>query len=223
MLASQSACLPVSPIHLTLGNALPTLWAVDTHSNQVGNPAQPRFVSRGGIKLAAALDHFAIPVAGKVCADLGSNVGGFVDCLLQRGALRVYSVDTSYGTLAWKLRKDPRVVVFERTNALHASLPDPVELVTIDVGWTRQAAILPNAFRMLAPGGCIITLIKPHYEAPVDLLVSGVLPDAQVATVVENTLKAIKTLGCRIQGTMESPIRGSSGNREVVAWLAHES
>ena len=93
--------------------------------------------------LAAALSAFELDVTGLVCADLGSHVGGFVDCLLQRDAARVYSVDTSYGTLAWRLRKDPRVVVLERTNALHVELPEHVDLVTVDVGWTPQHHILP--------------------------------------------------------------------------------
>ena len=112
-----------------------------------------------------ALTQFGMDVRGLVCADLGSNVGGFVDCLLQRGAGKVYSVDTSYGTLAWKLRKDPRVVVLERTNAMHVTLPEPVDFVTIDVGWTRQEKILPAAARMLKPGGRVVTLIKPKAEA----------------------------------------------------------
>ena len=110
-----------------------------------------KYVSRGGEKLAAALDHFDIDVADRVCADLGSHVGGFVDCLVQRGAARVYSVDTSYGTLAWKLRRDPRVVVLERTNAMHVVLPEPVDLVTIDVGWTPQSKILPGTAGLLRP------------------------------------------------------------------------
>ncbi len=107
------------------------------------------YVSRGGDKLAAALDYFGLDATDRVCADLGSHVGGFVDCLLQRGAARVYAVDTCYGTLAWKLRRNPRVVVRERTNAMHVSLPEPVDLVTIDVGWTPQSKILPNAARLL--------------------------------------------------------------------------
>ncbi len=110
-----------------------------------------KYVSRGGEKLAAALNHFEIDVSDLVCADLGSHVGGFVDCLVQRGAARVYSVDTSYGTLAWKLRRDPRIVVLERTNAMHVVLPEPVDLVTIDVGWTPQSKILPGAAGLLRP------------------------------------------------------------------------
>src|SRR5712675_3605403 len=96
------------------------------------------FVSRAGQKLDHALTHFQLDVTGKTCADLGSNTGGFVDCLLQRGATRVYAIDTGYGALDWKLRKDPRVVVMERTNAMHVELPEKVQLVTIDVAWTKQ-------------------------------------------------------------------------------------
>ena len=128
------------------------------------------FVSRGGEKLDAALRHFAVDVAACVCADLGSHVGGFVDCLLRRGAVRVYSVDTAYGILAWKLRKDPRVTVLERTNAMHLTLPETIELITVDVGWTPQSKILPNVAPMLASDARVITLVKPHYEAPADVL-----------------------------------------------------
>src|ERR1700761_4113773 len=128
------------------------------------------FVSRAGQKLDHALDAFGVGVAGLACADLGCNVGGFVDCLLQRGAAKVYAVDTGYGVLEWKLRKDPRVVVMERTNAMHVDLPEPVSLVTIDVAWTRQRNILPAAGRILSrePGARVVTLIKPHYEADKD-------------------------------------------------------
>ena len=184
-----------------------------------------RFVSRGGDKLDAALDHFGLEVTGLVCADFGSNVGGFVDCLLQRGAARVYAVDTSYGTLAWKLRKDSRVVVRERSNAMHVTLPERVSLVTIDAAWTRQSHVLPSALAQLAPGGSILTLIKPHYESPPERLTDGVLPDDQVEDVVQTTLAAIPSTiaGARLEavGTFESPLRGQAGNREVFALLQH--
>src|SRR5687767_8878918 len=114
------------------------------------------YVSRGGLKLAAALDAFGIDPPGYVCADLGSNVGGFVDCLLQRGAKKVYAVDTGYGVLAYKLRIDPRVVVMERTNAMHVELPEVVDLITIDVAWTPQHRILPNAIRLSGLCGRIV-------------------------------------------------------------------
>lgn len=177
------------------------------------------FVSRGGEKLEAALTHFELSVAGKTCADLGSHIGGFVDCLLRRGAARVHSVDTSYGTLAWKLRKDPRVVVLERTNAIHVALPDPVDVVTVDVGWTPQSKILPSAARLLAPGGRVVTLIKPHYEAPPELLVKGVLPDDSTDGVVKNVLDEIRASGWCVDSIRESSIRGHGGNREVFALL----
>ncbi len=194
-------------------------------------PESYKYVSRGGDKLAAALDHFRIDVTGLVCADLGSHVGGFVDCLLTHGAVRVFAVDTAYGTLAWKLRRDPRVVVLERTNAMHVSLPDPVDVVTIDVGWTQQAKILPSAAGLLhgstesgsdnpnMPMPHVITLIKPHYEAPKELLESGVLPDGAVEGVVNDVLERIVSAGWAVIDTVDSPIRGHGGNREVFALL----
>src|SRR3954469_9667302 len=103
------------------------------------------FVSRAGQKLEHALATFAVDVSGRICADLGSNTGGFVDCLLQRGAAKVYAIDTGYGALDWRLRKDPRVVVMERTNAMHAELPEKVSRISIDVAWTKQKHILPAA------------------------------------------------------------------------------
>jgi len=185
--------------------------------SEIGNSV--RFVSRGGDKLAAALDAFRLDVTGLVVADLGSHVGGFVDCLLQRGAVRVHSVDTSYGILAWKLRKDPRVVVRERTNAMHVTLPESVDLVTIDVGWTPQARILPHAETLLAPGGRVVTLIKPHYEALSEMLEGGVLPEDKVDSVVESVTRDIAAAGWKVVSTADSPLRGHGGNREVFALL----
>lgn len=178
------------------------------------------YVSRGGIKLAAALDAFHVDPAGRVCADLGCNVGGFVDCLLQRGAVRVYAVDTGYGVLDWRLRKDPRVVVMERTNALRCRLPEPVDLVTIDVGWTRQQHIVPAAARLLRPAGLMISLIKPHYEAGPRRLRRGVLPDPAVEAVLAETLETLAESGYEVRGCIESPLRGQSGNREYLALIA---
>lgn len=152
-----------------------------------------KFVSRGGDKLDFALEHLKIDVAGLVAADLGSNVGGFVDCLLQHGAARVYSVDTSYGTLAWKLRQDKRVVVMERTNALHAELPEKVDLVTIDVAWTKQALVLPHAISLVKPGGRVLSLLKPQYEAADGERVKGIVPlefSGKIAARVVEELKA---------------------------------
>lgn len=178
-----------------------------------------RYVSRGGLKLEAALEAFGVEPSGLVCADLGSNVGGFVHCLLARGAARVYAVDTGYGVLDYTLRRDGRVVVLERTNALHATLPEPVDLVTIDTGWTRQRHILPAAIRMLRAGGKILSLVKPHYESPPECLRGGVLPEESVSAVVESVAKELAGLGAALIGQVESPIVGHAGNREVWFYL----
>ena len=189
----------------------------------MADSADRPFVSRAGQKLDAALRHFQLDVRGCVCADLGSHVGGFVDCLLSRGADRVYSVDTSYGTLAWKLRKDPRVFVMERSNAMHVALPELVDLVTIDVGWTPQAKVLANVALMLKPDGRVISLVKPHYEAAKELLVGGVLREADVPSVVAWVLAEACDKGWRVDGTLTSPILGRGGNTEVLAMLSRES
>jgi 23S rRNA (cytidine1920-2'-O)/16S rRNA (cytidine1409-2'-O)-methyltransferase len=178
-----------------------------------------RFVSRAGAKLDHALTDFRIDVAGKICADLGCSTGGFTDCLLQRGAAKVYAVDTGYGVLDWKLRNDPRVVVMERTNAMHARLPEKAQLISIDVGWTRQKNILPSAAENLAPGGLVVTLIKPHYESPPAALRKGVLPEESVDSVVSAVSAELETLGWIVASVVRSPIRGSGGNVEVLACL----
>ena len=177
------------------------------------------FVSRAGQKLDHALTHFQIDVANKTCADLGSNTGGFVDCLLQRGATKIYAIDTGYGVLEWKLRKDPRVVVMERTNAMHAALPEPVQIVTIDVAWTKQRNILPSARKMLVPDGLCITLIKPHYEAQSAQLKKGILPEELLPQVVDSVKADIQNAGFTLIGIVDSPIQGAKGNNEVLALL----
>ena len=177
------------------------------------------FVSRAGQKLEHALDTFSISPAGLVCADLGCSTGGFTDCLLQRGASKIYSVDTGYGVIDWKLRNDPRVIVMERTNAMHVQLPERVPLITIDVSWTRQRNILPHARMLLADGGRIITLIKPHYEASPKFLRKGKLPDDHLPIVQASVLEEIRSLGFMVHQFVASPIRGSGGNAEMLAWL----
>jgi len=175
------------------------------------------YVSRGGDKLAFALDTFAEDPAGRVCADLGCSTGGFTDVLLQRGAARVYAVDTGYGVLDWKLRSDDRVVVMERTNALHVELPEPCGLVVIDAGWTRQERIVPRALELLAPGGVIVSLLKPHYEAPRDWLEKGRLPEARHPEVLAAVLDALRTLDLDVGEPALSPVRGGKGgNREYL-------
>lgn len=177
------------------------------------------FVSRAGLKLDHALTTFGVDVTGLTCADLGCNAGGFTDCLLRHGAAKVYAVDTGYGALDWKLRKDPRVVVMERTNAMHVVLPEPAAFVCIDVAWTRQRRILPAARRLLAGGGTVVTLIKPHYEADKAWLVKGVLPADRVDAVVEAVRADVAAAGFDVVGLTRSPILGGQGNTEVLARL----
>lgn len=177
------------------------------------------FASRAGQKLDHAVAHFALDLTGRACADLGSNTGGFVDVLLRRGAAKVYAIDTGYGVLDWKLRTDPRVVVMERTNAMHVTLPERVAVVTIDVAWTKQRNILPNARKLIADDGFCVTLIKPHYEAEPAALKKGILPTELVPAVVERVAADIRAAGFELLGTVESPIKGAKGNAEVLALL----
>jgi len=196
------------------------------HSASTGpGPEDRPYVSRGGLKLAHALDEFGIEPAGMTCADLGSSTGGFTDCLLRRGAARVYAVDTAYGELAWTLRNDPRVVVMERTNALHANPPEQVDLIVIDLGWTRQQRAIGAAIRWTAPGARIVSLIKPHYELGGDRVAragsQGVLRDDLAERVAHETAASLPELGVRVLALTRSPIRGGrkgrgTGNAE---WL----
>lgn len=187
------------------------------------------YVSRGGLKLAAALEVFALDVTGFVCADLGCNVGGFTDCLLQRGAAKVYAVDTGYGELAWKLRNDRRVVVAERTNALHVDVEStignpqsPIHLVAIDLGWTPQRHAIPAALRWQPRQ--IITLVKPHYEATDQQKRGkrGIMADEEAAAIAERVLDELPALGVRVVGHILSPVRGGAGKgkRGNVEYLA---
>ncbi|MFO0860203.1 MAG: SAM-dependent methyltransferase [Phycisphaerales bacterium] len=185
------------------------------------------YVSRGGLKLAHALRAFAIDVRGLRCADLGCSTGGFTDCLLQHGARSVVSIDTGYGQLAWKLRKDPRVTVRERTNALHVGAPEePVDLVVVDLGWTRQKLLLPVALRWLAPGGRILTLIKPHYEQDGPRRERVVLTRDEGAAITQRVCDEFPRLGAALAGLTESPVLGGAKEGQKskgtgnVEWLA---
>lgn len=177
------------------------------------------FVSRGGLKLDHALKTFGIDVNGLICADLGCSTGGFTDCLLQRGASRVYAVDTGYGVIEYKLRKDSRVIVKERTNAMHVDLPEKVDLIVIDCAWTKQKHILPSAKRLLISNGRIVTLLKPHYECDPQALRKGILPQDHVESVVSDVLRGIEAEGFIVRNRVESPIKGSKGNTEVLLEL----
>ncbi len=190
------------------------------------NTSEKHFVSRGGEKLRAALTAFNIDVSGLACADFGANVGGFTDCLLQAGAAKVFAVDTGYGELAWKLRKDERVVVMERTNALYADPPDEkVNLVVVDVAFTPQRLIIPAAARWLTDGGCIVSLLKPHYELakmpnhekkPPS---REVLDCRQATDICTQTCRELEKMGFDIMATITRPLRGKGGNTEFLIHL----
>ena len=181
-----------------------------------------QFVSRAGLKLTAALDAFALDVEGLICADFGCNVGGFTDCLLQRGAGKVYALDTGYGELAWKLRNDPRVVVMERTNALYCPLGEQVDLVTIDVGWTPQELIVPAAFGQVRPGGSVVSLLKPYYELTKLAGRKGArrIPDHRSEEVCLEVCERVGRLGPCIRAAMRSALRGKGGNIEFFLLLS---
>ena len=175
------------------------------------------FVSRAGLKLEHALDTFDFDVTGMRCADLGCNVGGFTDCLLQRGAASVFAVDTGYGTLAWKLRSDERVTTLERSNALHLEPPELVDLVVIDLGWTPQILALPAGMKWTNCGH-IISLIKPHYELTteeknVEKVGEGLSDDA-VSRVIARTKVLCEDLSLELLGETRSPIRGKKSSKK---------
>lgn len=178
-----------------------------------------KYVSRGGLKLEAALEHFSIAVTGKVVADVGSSTGGFTDCLLQHGAARVYAIDVGYGQLHWRLRRDSRVICMERCNARYLtsdSLPEKVDLATIDVSFISLAKILPAVSRICRDGATALCLVKPQFEAGRrDVPKGGVVKNPGVhRAVLERVMAAAREDGFLVQGAMACPIRGTEGNRE---------
>lgn len=178
------------------------------------------YASRAGDKLEHALKTFDISVTGLTCADFGSSTGGFVDCLLQHGGSKVYAVETGYGTLDYKLRIDPRVVVMERTNAMHVVLPEKADFITIDTSWTKLEKVVPNALLNIKPGAHMVTLVKPHYEADQKLLRKGKLPEENIPEVLENVKRKLEELGIKILGETESPILGEKGkNKEYLFYI----
>jgi 23S rRNA (cytidine1920-2'-O)/16S rRNA (cytidine1409-2'-O)-methyltransferase len=184
--------------------------------------ARPPYVSRGGLKLAAALEAFAIRPADWVCADIGASTGGFTDCLLQHGAAKVYAIDVGYGQLAWSLREDPRVIPIERANIRYlAPLPEPVALATIDVSFIGLDLVLPRVVQLLGPDGQIVALIKPQFEAGKGQVgKGGVVRDPAVhRSVIAKVLGEAEALGLAPAGLLRSPITGPAGNVEFLAWL----
>ncbi len=179
------------------------------------------YVSRGGCKLEAALDGFGIDPAGRICLDVGASTGGFTDCLLQRGAARIYALDVGYGQLDQKLARDERVVVVDRTNVRHLQpeqVPEAVSLVTIDVSFISLAIVLPALDAFLAPGGAVVALVKPQFEAGREAVGKGgiVRDPAWHERAVEAVCAAGEALGWHYAGRLDSPITGAKGNREFL-------
>jgi len=185
-----------------------------------------RFVSRGGEKLEAAIMAFKVDVNGLVCADVGASTGGFTDCLLQNGAHRVYAVDVGHGILDWKLRKDERVVVMEKTNARFVTnLPEMVTLITIDVSFISLKLILP-VIREWFPntGGAVIALIKPQFEVDRQIAArcKGVVRDPKLhQQTVTSVLAFAQEVGFGVKGLIRSPLLGPKGNKEFLAYLIY--
>lgn len=197
---------------------------IDTGAEVRLNPSRQPYVSRGGLKLEKALDEFGIEVRGKIALDVGASTGGFTDCLLMRGARRVYAVDVGYGQLDWKLRNDPRVLVLERRNARYLTpddLPAPPDLAVIDVSFISLRLVLPAVRRLLAPGAEVVALIKPQFEVGKGKVGKGgvVRSPEEHRRVIREVGEAAGELGFRPRGVVESPLRGPKGNREFFMHL----
>jgi 23S rRNA (cytidine1920-2'-O)/16S rRNA (cytidine1409-2'-O)-methyltransferase len=195
---------------------------------EVSVAAVPKYVGRGGLKLEGALDFFGIDAAGKMALDIGASTGGFTDCLLQRGAAKVYAVDVGHDQLAWKIRKDPRVVVLEKINARSLSredIPEPVDICVIDVSFISLTLILPNAFDLITPDGVIIALIKPQFELErTDIGRGGLVRAPELHEKAKTKIVNFVThLGHPVIGITPSAIKGTDGNQEFFICLQKRS
>jgi 23S rRNA (cytidine1920-2'-O)/16S rRNA (cytidine1409-2'-O)-methyltransferase len=188
--------------------------------------APPPFVSRGGIKLVYALDQFQLDVSDKVAADIGASTGGFTDCLLQRGARRVYAIDVGRGQLDYRLRRDPRVVVVEGANARYPlALPEKVDLATIDVSFISVEKVIPPVAQLVKDGGYLVVLIKPQFEARRrEVGKGGIIRDPLIhARVLGRFVAWLTGQKLRLIGLIPSPLLGASGNREFFVVLRLET
>lgn len=204
---------------------------VDKAGAQIGRDAEIRlkgevipFVSRGGLKLAKGLDAFALDVRERIAIDVGASTGGFTDCLLQRGAQKVYAVDVGYGQLAWSLRTDPRVVNLERTNIRNLrreALPELPDLAVIDASFISLSIVLPATLALLKPNALIVALIKPQFEVGKGAVgKGGVVRNADQHDLVVVKIRSLaEELGCQVVGVTESPILGPKGNKEFLICL----
>src|SRR5574341_328436 len=240
--AKAQALIMAGQVRVDGQTALKPATAIESDAALTVNSG-PRYVSRGGEKLEVALEAFHINVRGRVCADVGASTGGFTDCLLQRGAAKVYAMDVGKGVLHWKLRNDPRVVVMEETNARFVeSLPEPVLLVTIDASFISLKILLPVVKKWLAPlapsghspqirriwgepEGGIIALVKPQFEAGKKDASrgKGVIRDPEIhRQILLDVLASAQSEGFGINGLIKSPLLGPKGNTEFLVWLGVE-
>lgn len=179
------------------------------------------YVSRGGLKLEAALRRFEIDVTGRTALDVGASTGGFTDCLLRHGAKKVYAVDVGYGQTAWKLRQDPRVVLIERTNIRTLDpmlIPEPVDIAAIDVSFISLEKVIPHVMKLLSHSGEIVALIKPQFEVGKGQVGKGgiVRDETSRRAAVERIVEFVRRQGLDVKGLMQSPITGQEGNVEFL-------
>jgi len=189
---------------------------------------RPRYAGRGALKLEGALDSFQVDVGGKVALDIGASTGGFTDCLLQRGAAKVYAVDVGHGQLAWKIRNEPRVVVMEKLNARFLSsehIPELVDLCVIDVSFISLTLILPRAFELITPDGVILALIKPQFELQRgDVGRGGIVRDPALQEKAQQKIvKFAEAVNYCVVGLVPSTITGADGNQEFFICLRRRS
>lgn len=199
---------------------------ISTDADVVLQAADHPFVSRGGLKIAKALQSFHIDPKDLICLDVGASTGGFTDCLLQYGAAHVYAVDVGYGQLAWKLRNDPRVTLFERTNIRYLTadaLPCRVDLASVDVAFISLKIVIPAILKFLKPDATVLALIKPQFEAGRDKVgKGGVVRDPAVHKEIITELKRFfRQIGMIYHSHISSPILGPKGNREFVVFLSN--
>ena len=206
------------------GLELPKAGAMVSEAVGLTLKEAPPFVSRGGEKLAGALEHFAISPAGKVALDTGASTGGFTHCLLIRGAKRVYAVDVGYGQLDASLRNDPRVTVLDRVNIRHLpkeAIPEPIDLATLDLSFISLTLVLPKILEFLAPGGEILAMVKPQFEVGKGQVgKGGVVRDLELQqATVARVAAAAAALGLKVSPAFPAPLKGPKGNQEYFLYL----
>jgi 23S rRNA (cytidine1920-2'-O)/16S rRNA (cytidine1409-2'-O)-methyltransferase len=204
------------------GSTFENTVSIEIHGNTL------KYVSRGGLKLEKAMQEFDLTLEGKVCMDIGASTGGFTDCMLQNGAVKVYSIDVGYGQLAWKLRTDERVVCMEKTNfryVTHEQVPEEIDFASVDVSFISLSKILGPAHELLAKEGQMVCLIKPQFEAGREKVgKKGVVRDKNVhLEVIENVIAFAKNLGFKILDLSYSPIKGPEGNIEYLLHIAKDT